>query len=252
MSEQTILGVRVKAQRYSDAVDAILNAAREHRRLRCHFCAVHSLVEASDDVALRSVFASADMVATDGMPLVWVCRARGAPQAERVCGPDMMASLCDLGREQGLRHYFVGGRPGVPQALAERLAARFPGLVVVGTESPPFRALAPDEDEALVQRINDAAPDVLWVGLGAPKQEFWAAGHADALTAPLILPVGAAFDFHAGRLRRAPRWMQRTGLEWLFRLASDPRRLWRRYLVTNSRFVLLLAEEEFANRRVHR
>jgi N-acetylglucosaminyldiphosphoundecaprenol N-acetyl-beta-D-mannosaminyltransferase len=252
VTDQTILGVRVTAQRYADAVDALLDAAREHRRLRCHFCTVHSLVEASSDPALQAVFASAEMVATDGMPLVWVCRRRGAPWAQRVCGPDVMASLCDQGRKLGLRHYFLGGRPGVANALVGRLSGRFPGLVVVGTESPPFRALAPDEDAALVQRINNAAPDVLWIGLGAPKQEFWAADHAAALSAPLILPVGAAFDFHAGRVRRAPPWMQRTGLEWLFRLASDPRRLWRRYLVTNARFLYSLAWEGLAGRRRQR
>jgi N-acetylglucosaminyldiphosphoundecaprenol N-acetyl-beta-D-mannosaminyltransferase len=124
------------------------------------------------------------------------------------------------------------------------MTRRFPGLLVVGAESPPFRALSREEDATLVERVNAARPDIVWVGLGSPKQELWAAEHQERLTTGLILPVGAAFDFHSGRARRAPRWMQRVGLEWLFRLARDPRRLTRRYLVTNSRFVVLLLREE--------
>jgi N-acetylglucosaminyldiphosphoundecaprenol N-acetyl-beta-D-mannosaminyltransferase len=148
----------------------------------------------------------------------------------------------------GLKHYFLGGRPGVPERLATALAKRYPGLRVVGTESPPFRPLSPSEDASQVQRINAASPDVLWVGLGAPKQEFWAANHELDLRVSLILPVGAAFDFYSGRVRRAPTWMQRMGLEWLFRLAADPRRLWRRYLVTNSQFLFLVVKDVVNNR----
>ena len=189
------------------------------------------------------------MVAMDGVPLVWVARRRGAVAAERVCGPDVMLTVCDRGRELGLRHYFLGGRPGVPEALRDRLTERFPGLLVVGAESPPFRALSAEEDAALVDRINDAAPHVLWIGLGSPKQEFWAADHEGALQAPLLLPVGAAFDFHSGNLRRAPRWMQRVGLEWLFRVAMEPRRLAGRYLTTNARFAAGVLREEAHLRR---
>jgi N-acetylglucosaminyldiphosphoundecaprenol N-acetyl-beta-D-mannosaminyltransferase len=249
MTTVELLGIPVTAQRYADAVDAFLVAAKEQRPFRAHFATVHSIVEATGNEALQTVFESADMVAADGMPLVWLSRRRGAPTAERVCGPDVMLSLCDRGRDVGLRHYFVGGRPGTPEALAERLFARFPGLAVAGTASPPFRSLDAAEDRALVDAINAATPDVIWIGLGSPKQEFWAADHAGRLTAPLILPVGAAFDFPSGRLRRAPRWMQRVGLEWLFRLAAEPRRLFRRYIVTNIRFGYLVAREELSRRR---
>ena len=243
-----VVGIPVTAQRYPDAIEAFLSAVKDRRPFRAHFATVHSIVEATRDAALQSVLESADMVAADGMPLVWLSRRRGAPWAERVCGPDVMLSLCDRGREIGMRHYFVGGRPGTPEALVERLGARFPGLAVAGTASPPFGPEDPAETAAQIDAINGAMPDVVWIGLGSPKQEFWAAQHAGSLMAPLILPVGAAFDFHSGRLRRAPRWMQRAGLEWLFRLAVEPGRLFRRYVTTNVRFGYLVLREEVARR----
>jgi N-acetylglucosaminyldiphosphoundecaprenol N-acetyl-beta-D-mannosaminyltransferase len=246
-----VLGVPLSAQHYDAAVAELLARATGSTR-RVHFGTVHSIVEAQSNTALKAAFDSADVIATDGIPLVWVVRRRGARHAERVCGPDVMLSLCDRGRAIGLRHYFLGGNPGVPEQLAARLTERFPGLQVAGTESPPFRPLSLEEDAALVERINAAEPHVVWVGLGSPKQELWAADHQDRLATGLILPVGAAFDFHSGRVRRAPRWMQRLGLEWLFRLAMDPRRLFRRYVVTNSRFVLLVLKEELARRRSRR
>jgi N-acetylglucosaminyldiphosphoundecaprenol N-acetyl-beta-D-mannosaminyltransferase len=246
VSEIAILGVRLTAQRYEEAIERFLGAAVAGVRLRAHFCTVHSLVEAHDSEVLRDVFASAEMVAMDGRPLVWFARRGGALEAERVCGPDVMLSLCDRGRAVGLRHFFLGGQPGVPGRLASRLAGSYPGLEVVGTESPPFRQLSADEDAALVERINNASPHVVWIGLGSPKQEFWAADHATDLHAPLLLPVGAAFDFHSGRVRRAPERIQRAGLEWLFRIAVEPRRLWRRYLVTNTRFLYLLVKGSLA------
>jgi N-acetylglucosaminyldiphosphoundecaprenol N-acetyl-beta-D-mannosaminyltransferase len=244
-----LLGVSLAAQTYPAAIATLLAAGTERRRLRAHFCNVHSLVDAQSNPALRAAFASADMVAMDGMPLVWVARRRGFRAAERVSGPDVMLSLCDRGREIGMRHYFLGGRPGVPELLRDRLTRLYPGLEVVGAESPPFRPLTSDEEKELVARVNAAAPHVLWIGLGTPKQELWAADHEAAFDAPLLLPVGAAFDFHSGRVRRAPRWMRRVGLEWLFRLASDPRRLWRRYAVTNMRFIVGVVQEELARRR---
>ena len=249
MKRVRILGVDVAAQEFDEAIAALLAAAATRQPLRAHFCTVHSLVEAAGDTALTRVFNTAGMAFTDGMPLVWVARLRGVGRAERVCGPDVMPALADRGRSGGLRHYFLGGAPGTPEALAASLGQRYPGLVVVGTHSPPFRALSTDEEAALVSAINEVEPDVLWIGLGSPKQEFWAARLADRVDAPLVLPVGAAFDFHSGRLRRAPTWMQRVGLEWLFRLAVEPRRLWRRYVGTNARFVFLLIREQASRRR---
>ena len=251
MSDVRILGVRVTSQSYSAGTARLLEAAAGHQPFRAHFCTVHSLMEATHNPALLDVFESADMVAMDGVPLVWVAHHRGRRSAERVCGPDTMLTVCDEGRRSGLRHFLLGGAPGVAEALSDRLSSRFPGLTVVGTLSPPFRELTDDEDAALVAQVNATAPDVVWIGLGSPKQEFWAASHAAAIPA-VLLPVGAAFDFHSGRIRRAPRWMQRIGLEWLFRLAMDPRRLLGRYVTTNSRFVVGVLREEFSRARLRR
>jgi N-acetylglucosaminyldiphosphoundecaprenol N-acetyl-beta-D-mannosaminyltransferase len=243
-----ILGVPVRAQRFAAAVDELLGAVVARRRIRAHFATVHSLVAASRDAVLMEVFKSAEMVCADGMPLVWVSRLRGAP-AERVCGPDMMLALADRGRDIGLRHFFLGGAPGTPNALAHELDRRFPGLAVAGGYVPPFGPLSELSGPELVERINAAHPDVVWVGLGAPKQELWAAEHRDSINAPLLLPVGAAFDFHSGRRRRAPRWLQRLGLDWAFSLASEPRRLGPRYWTTNVRFLWLVARETFRRAR---
>jgi len=248
-----ILGVPLTVQQFDDAIEQLLAIASGPRSkaYRAHFCNVHTVIEAQSSGRLRDVYESADMVAMDGAPLVAVSRIRRRP-GQRVTGPDVLLKLCDLGREMGLRHYFFGGQPSVPAALAASLEDRFPGLIVAGHESPPFRPVTTDEDAAHVARINAARPDILWVGLGAPKQELWAADHQDRLSVRLILPVGAAFDFYSGRIRRAPRWMQRMGLEWLFRMLADPRRLVRRYAVTNSKFALAILREELGRRRSNR
>jgi N-acetylglucosaminyldiphosphoundecaprenol N-acetyl-beta-D-mannosaminyltransferase len=248
VSRIAILGIRLDAQRYEPAIEALLKAARSSEARRAHFATVHSVVEATGSAEVREAFATAWMVCTDGLPLAWVARIRGNP-AERVCGPDVMLTLCDRGRGPGLRHYFLGGGPGTAERLALRLASRFEGLQVAGTASPPFRDLTDAEDQAIVDAINSATPHVVWIGLGSPKQDLWAASHASRLRCGLVLPVGAAFDFHSGRLRRAPSWIRRLGLEWLFRLAMEPRRLLRRYVITNTRFIVLVAREEFARRR---
>ena len=243
-----ILGVRVSAQPFDEAIETLLSAAGGPSPFRAHFVNVHTLVEAQHDPALRQVFATADMIFTDGMPLVWVAQRRGAPAAQRVSGPDVMLSVCDRGRSLGLRHFFFGGQANVAQRLADALTARFPGLEIVGTYTPPLRALGELEDQTVIDEINRTRPDVLWIGLGAPKQEFWATNHGSRLDARVVLPVGAAFDFLSGRIRRAPRWMRRAGLEWIFRLAMDPRRLLRRYIVTNASFLFLIARDAIERR----
>jgi len=252
VSKVEILGIQMTAQSFDVAVDQFLAAVAKREQLRAHFCTVHSLVESTKDRALAAAFGSAEMVCTDGMPLVWVARQRGATTAERVAGPDVMLALCDRGRAAGLRHYFLGGGPGTAEILAERLVARLPGLEVAGISAPPFRPLTRAEDDDLVDRINASGASVVWIGLGAPKQELWAADHEARLHARLILPVGAAFDFHSGRVRRAPARLRRLGLEWLFRVAMEPRRLARRYLTTNGRFLYLIAREELLLRFARR
>jgi N-acetylglucosaminyldiphosphoundecaprenol N-acetyl-beta-D-mannosaminyltransferase len=226
-----ILGVPISAVQITDVVrrmeDWIVN------REKCHFVAftgLHGVSEANRDPQFRSVLKSADQVVADGMPLVWLGRVHGHSMRRRVYGPELMETFC---RETGsqYRHFFYGGAPGVADTLATHLRDRF-DIIVAGTYSPPFRDLSEAEDKLVVDRVHEAAPDVLWVGLGTPKQERWMHEHRARLRVPVLLGVGAAFDLNSGRLRRAPEWMREHGLEWLFRLLIEPRRLWKRYLVT--------------------
>ncbi len=242
MDKFDLLGVGVSAITFDAAIQELLDAAASGRRLQVHFCSVHTLVEASADPTLRDALNRAELVAPDGVPLVWLGRLRRQAM-ERVCGPDLMPVLIDQSRVRGHSHYFYGGAEGVAERLAETFTERFPGLRVAGTYSPPFRPLTAEEDAAVVARINEANPDYVWVGLGSPKQDHWVAEHRDQLNAAALLAVGAAFDFHGNGLRRAPVWMRRSGLEWLYRFGSEPRRLWRRYTVVNLRFMALLGRD---------
>ena len=204
---------------------------------------VHGLVEAWRDPAFRAVLNEAALITPDGMPLVWVGWLRGRSAMNRVYGPDLMLEICRLSADTRIRHFFYGGAPGVAEQLAGKLAERFPGLNVAGWHCPPFRELTPIELEEVVACVNGASPDVVWTGLGTPRQERWAAAVRSKLTAKVVVTVGAAFDFHAGRLRQAPRLLQRAGLEWAYRLAQEPSRLWRRYLRNNPLFVILAGAE---------
>ncbi len=213
-------------------------AARGHEFV-C-FRDVHGVMTCQDDTELSEIHRRAGMVAPDGLPLVWLGRLMGHRAIRRVCGPDLMPALCEHSVAKGYRHFFYGGAPGVAGRLAERLRARFPGLEVAGTHTPPFRPLSEAEDAAVGRMIDESRADIVWIGLSTPKQERWMAAHLGRLEAPVMLGVGAAFDVHAGTILRAPAWMQRSGLEWLFRLLSEPRRLWRRYLILAPRFVVLV------------
>jgi len=235
-----LFGVHLTAAGIESAVRTLLDLPKSGARTRVHFCNVNSLVMAQSDARLRQVFEPPAIVFTDGMPLVWLARLQGCDD-QRVTGPDVMESVIDAGREHGYRHFFYGGDPGVPEELVAALSRRFPGFHVSGTYSPPFRPLTAAEDARVVEMINNASPDFLWVGLGSPKQESWLFEHRERLTVPVMLAVGAAFNFHSGRVRRAPLWMQHVGLEWLYRLQSEPRRLWRRYASTNFRFAAMVA-----------
>jgi N-acetylglucosaminyldiphosphoundecaprenol N-acetyl-beta-D-mannosaminyltransferase len=212
------------------------------RQGRSYVCVsgIHGVMESYRDESLRAIHNAAGMVVPDGMPLVWLSWLHGFGGAQRVYGPDLLLTCCGRSLATGYRHYFYGGAPGVPERLIERLQARFAGLQVVGSHSPPFRPLTPEEDRQLVSRINAVQPDIVWVGLSTPKQERWMWEHRSRLQAPVLIGVGAAFDFHAGLKRQAPRWMQRSGLEWMFRLLTEPRRLWRRYLRNNPHFLWLI------------
>lgn len=238
-----VLGVGVSAINMSQAIDTIEYWIAQRRRNYVCVTGVHGIVASQRDENLRRIHNSAGLVTPDGMPLVWQSRLMGIPNVDRVYGPDLMLALCERSLANGYRHYLYGGREGVPERLATRLEAKFPTMRIVGTCSPPFRPLTSFEDEQIVFEINEANPDIVWVGLSTPKQEQWMASHVDRLTAPVLIGVGAAFDFHAGLKRQAPLWMQRRGLEWFFRLMTEPRRLWRRYLINNSLFLVLIAAQ---------
>ncbi|NLF01847.1 MAG: WecB/TagA/CpsF family glycosyltransferase [Anaerolineales bacterium] len=202
-----------------------------------------------DDARARRAVNGAGLVTPDGMPVVWLLKLAGFDRATRVYGPDVMDACCKRGEMLGWRHYFYGGAEGVPERVAAIMGDRYPHLEVVGTYSPPFRALTASEDADVVVQINAARPHVVWVGLGSPKQDLWMAQHRDLLGAEVLVGVGAAFDFAAGTVKQAPRWLSRVGLEWAFRLVQEPRRLWRRYLIGNPRFVWNLALQKLGLRQ---
>jgi len=187
---------------------------------------------------LQRIYNSSGLTTPDGMSLVWLMRLRGYHNVGRVYGADLMLATCQLSLAKGYRHFLYGGKPGVADMLADRLQELFPGIQIVGTYSPPFGELTPEEDRAIIDLINATNPDIVWVGMSSPKQDLWMATHRDLLAAPVLIGVGAAFDFLSGHKRQAPIWMQRLGIEWLFRLAMEPRRLWRRY-IQYPRFALL-------------
>lgn len=209
---------------------------------------VHAIMEAHRDSKFKEVLNSAAAVCPDGMPLVWLAQMRGLGLRRRVYGPDLLLDFCRATHEKGYSHFFYGGAEGVPERLAEELTRQFPGLRVAGCFSPPFRPLTLEEDQKVVEMINQAAPDLVWVGLGCPKQEFWMREHFEKVGAPVMLGVGQAFDIYAGDLRQAPRWMRERGLEWFFRLIREPKRLWKRYLIYNSWFVFAVIRDSFRSR----
>jgi len=231
-----VLGVRVDAVQIADTIEILQSwiASRD----ACHYVAVtgmHGVSESLSDPAFRSALDAASLVVCDGMPLVWLGRLHGHPLRRRVYGPELMESFCHATGAR-YRHFFYGGAEGVPEHLAEVMHEKY-GVQVAGCYSPPFRPLTAEEDQEIVSMIEAARPDVLWIGLSTPKQERWMFEHRNKLTIPAVLGVGAAFDLNTGRLNQAPRWMRENGLEWLFRLWTEPKRLWRRYLVNGPMFV---------------
>lgn len=235
-----ILGVGVSALTMPLTLSQIEGWIQRGERQYVCCTNTHLVTEAQSKPALRQALNTAALVTPDGMPLVWLSRWLGHPEVQRVYGPDLLLAACAYGQTRGWRHYFYGGAPGTASRLAERLTARIPGLQVAGLVSPPFHPLSPAEDRAELERINAAQADILWVGLGAPKQELWMAEHLGKASVPVMIGVGAAFDFHAGLKKQAPLWIQRGGLEWLFRLLSEPKRLGPRYLVNNPLFAALV------------
>jgi N-acetylglucosaminyldiphosphoundecaprenol N-acetyl-beta-D-mannosaminyltransferase len=245
-----VLGVPLALTDYEGTLDWIDAAVAGRARSYICVAATHTVVACSEDAALRDAVLGADFTVPDGQPLVWALRALGHPLPDRVYGPTLMEAACERAARTGLRFYLYGGRnQGALVQLTQNLRTRFPGLQIVGGHVPPFRPLTDAEEDAVAADIERCRADVVWVGIGVPKQEKWMARMRPRLQAPVLVGVGAAFDFHAGLVPQAPDWMQRLGLEWLFRLAQEPRRLWRRYLRYNPRFVAGFARQYARSRR---
>ena len=232
-----LFGVRVSATTYEEVCDAIVDAVRAAQPAVVSFYAVHAIVTASMDRDLLRKVNDFDVIAPDGQPVRGALnRLYDAGLPDRVCGPELMLRLCQRAALEAIPIYLYGSSPAVIEALSENLTQKYPGLIIAGAESPPFRKLSAEEDEEMVRRINESGAGIVFIGLGCPKQDHFAADHRDRIRAVQCC-VGAAFDFHAGVKKPAPVWMQRRGLEWAYRLIQEPRRLWRRYLVTNTLFI---------------
>ena len=237
-----ILGVQIAMTNMSDTVHFLCDHVEKLYGKYVCVSNVHTTVMAYDDVEYRKIQNNAAIVLPDGKPLSVVARMRGYKEAKKVSGPDLMPEIFALSEKKGYTHFFYGSTEDTLRKLVDNLKGKYPKLKIVGAYAPPFRPLTEEEDGNVVQSINDANADFLWVGLGAPKQEIWMAAHEDRVHSVMI-GVGAGFDFHAGTVKRAPRWMQKCGLEWFYRLMQDPKRLWKRYLVTNAKFLCYLCKK---------
>lgn len=227
-NKRDFLGVPITLLSRRDAFEELLFWRAIGRCGYVTFVNPHSILMCGRDVHACSAITQSHLTVPDGVGIAVAARLLGYGHIERLAGPSLMLDLCDWGRQSGLRHFFLGGGEGVAASLAERLAHLYPGLQIAGTFCPPFRSVTPEEEAAIVDRINTAAPDLVWVGLGTGKQERWMAAHVGRLRASALLGVGAAFDFHSGRVPWAPPWVRLAGFEWAYRLAHEPRRLWRR------------------------
>jgi N-acetylglucosaminyldiphosphoundecaprenol N-acetyl-beta-D-mannosaminyltransferase len=248
-----VLGVPLALTTYERTLDWIDAAVAARTREYVCVAAVHTVMASREDPDLRQAVLGASMTLPDGQPLVWALNLLGHDLGDRVYGPELMDRACARAARTGLRFYLYGGRnPGALAQLARELRLRHPGLQLVGGFAPPFRELREDEEAAIAADIDRTRPDVVWVGIGVPRQEKWMARMRERIEAPVLIGVGAAFDFHAGLIPQAPPRMQRLGLEWLFRLIQEPRRLWRRYLRYNPRFVAGIARQLGRERLVRR
>ena len=243
-----ILGVGVHALNMGSAVDILDDAATNGTKGYVTVTGVHGIMEAQDDPSFKRVLNSSLLTTPDGMPTVWIGRSRGFKKMGRVYGPELMLEVCRRSLQTGHTHFIYGGAPGVADDLAQVLQSKFPGLRIVGTHTPPFRPLNEQEERDLVNRIEELRPDFFWVCLGAPKQERFMAEYSTKLATTVMVGVGAACDILTGRTKDSPQWVKQSGLQWLHRLLQEPRRLWRRYLVNNPRFIHKLMQQAWAQR----
>lgn len=238
-----ILGVGVNPINLIQATQVIIHWIDERQKNYVCVTPAHGIMECQRNESLRSVFNGSGLTTPDGMSIVWILNLLGYRHVKRVYGPDLMKAVCKHSSENTkYRHFFYGGKAGIPERLSEELKNLYPNLEIVGTYSPPFRKLTPEEDEKIINSINKLSPDIIWVGISTPKQEKWMASHINQLNASVIIGVGAAFDFLSGSKNQAPKWIQRSGLEWIYRLVNEPRRLWRRY-VQYPRFIILVIRQ---------
>jgi N-acetylglucosaminyldiphosphoundecaprenol N-acetyl-beta-D-mannosaminyltransferase len=237
----SILGIDVSVVNMAGALRTIEGWIERRERHYVCVTGVHGVMESQDSAELRRIHNAAGMVTPDGMPLAWMLKLAGYSTADRVCGPELMPALFEASQARGDRHFLYGSTDATLAQLRKNLLARAPQARIVGSYAPPFRPLTEAEDADVVERINASQADIVWVGLSTPKQERWMAAHRDRLEAPVLIGVGAAFDMHAGITQRAPSFLRRTGFEWTWRLVKEPKRLWRRYLRHNPRFVALAA-----------
>jgi N-acetylglucosaminyldiphosphoundecaprenol N-acetyl-beta-D-mannosaminyltransferase len=232
-----VLGAGISVLDLDSALEAMAEAVAQRRKGYICITGVHGVMEGQDDPRFLSILNDAFLCTPDGMPMVWMGKLSGHKEMKRVYGPDLMLKVCEWSERSGCRHFFFGGAEGVASALKASLTKRFPALQVVGCYTPPFRALNAQEVLELQRQVAEARPDILWVGLSTPKQEKFMAEFLPKLDVTLMVGVGAAFDFHTGRVRQAPGWIQRSGLEWFYRMCCEPRRLAKRYLKNNPRFL---------------
>jgi len=253
VADQPVLGVPLALTDYDKTLDWIDGTVACDGRGYICVAAVHTVMACQEDAALRDAVLGSDLTVPDGQPLVWAMNALGHDLPSRVYGPDLMERACERAAATGLRFYLYGGRnQGALAQLALNLRRRHPGLKIVGGYAPPFREMSPAEEDDVAAEINRSGADVVWVGIGVPKQEKWMARMRDRLRTPVLVGVGAAFDFHAGLQPQAPEWMQRFGLEWVYRLAHEPRRLFKRYARYNPLFVTGFARQYARHRRARR
>ena len=235
-----ILGVKISAVNLSVACRQISDWIENKTRTYVCIVPVSTVVECQKDKRYLEIVNQAGMATPDGMPIVWLEKLGGDKTIAGTYGPDLMEAVCQMSQQKGYKHYFYGGTPEACRMLEVKLKEKFPRVSIIGKHSPPFRDLTEKEEEDMVEEINRLEPDILWVGLGSPRQDYWMAQHLHRLNVPVMIGVGAAFDFLSGRKRQAPRWMRNIGLEWFFRLWAEPKRLWKRYLVGNTQFVFYL------------
>ena len=247
--------VFMSAMTLDTAKNRVLDWVKTGARHYVNVCAVENIVKCAKNPELAKIVNNAEMTATDGMPLVWLAHYYGFKNATRVYGPDLMLALCSATAGAGssaeaVSHFFYGGTPEVLEKLKTNLLKKYPGLKIAGMYAPPFRPLTEDEKKTVIEMINNSGAGIVWCGLGTPKQDYWVAEFRPHLNAAALLSVGAAFNFHAGTVKQAPRWMMRCGLEWFFRLLMEPRRLWKRYLIGNFQFIFIIVPQLFRGRKI--